>query len=64
MKTTWKKALVYFVGALATALGILFGLSSCSVCRTVTTSAESYKKGDTTMIIQTKTIESYTGEKK
>lgn len=63
MKTTWKKALVYIIGAIATALGILFGLSSCSVNRTVTTSAESYQRGDTSTIIQTKTVESYTGKK-
>lgn len=63
MKTNWKKAIVYLVGAIATALGILFGLSSCTAVRTVTTTAESKQIGDTCVVIQTKTIEQYTGIK-
>lgn len=63
-KTNLKKAIVYICGAIATALSILWGLTSCSVSRSVTTSAESYQRGDTSCIIQTKTIETYTGEKK
>ena len=39
-------------------------LVSCNVTRTVTTSSEYYQKGDTTVVIQTKTIESYDGTKK
>lgn len=58
------KAVAYILTAIATAIGIAFGLSSCQVSRTVTTSAESHQKGDTTLIIQTKTIETYTGTKK
>ena len=38
-------------------------LSSCNVTRTVTTSASSYKSGDTTTTIITKTIESYDAKK-
>ena len=63
MKNNWKKAVVYLVGAIATALGILFGLSSCTAVRTITTSAESKQFGDTSVVIQTKTIEQYTGTK-
>lgn len=63
MKTTWKKALVYFIGALATALGILFGLSSCQVVRTIETEAKTINRGDTVINITTKTVESYTGKK-
>lgn len=59
----WKKALVYLLGALATALGILFGLSSCTATRTVSTSSQYYQSGDTTTTITTKTIESYTARK-
>lgn len=39
-------------------------LASCNVTRTVTTSSEYYQRGDTTVVIQTKTIESYDGTKK
>lgn len=38
--------------------------ASCNVTRTVTTSAESYTKGDTTVTIITKTTESYDASKK
>ena len=39
-------------------------LSSCNVTRTVTTKSEYWQKGDTSMVIQTKTIESYDATKK
>lgn len=62
-KDNVKKAIVYFIASLATVLGILFGLSSCEVVRTITTSSESHLRGDTSVVITTKTIESYTGKK-
>ena len=37
-------------------------LSSCNVTRTVTTKAEYYQKGDTTIQIVTRTTESYDGK--
>jgi ABC-type proline/glycine betaine transport system substrate-binding protein len=52
------------VTALLTCLAIAFGLSSCNVTRTVTTKSEYWQKGDTSMVIQTKTIESYDASKK
>ena len=39
-------------------------LASCNVTRTVTTTSEYVQKGDTTVIIQSRTIESYDGVKK
>ena len=45
-------------------LGAAFGLSSCNVTRTVTTQSQYWQKGDTSCVIQTKTIESYDGSKK
>ena len=39
-------------------------LSSCNVTRTVTTTSEYVQRGDTTVVIQSKTIESYDGIKK
>ena len=52
------------VTAVLTCLAIAFGLSSCNVTRTVTTKSEYWQKGDTSMVIQTKTIESYDASKK
>lgn len=63
-KQNLKKAVIYLLGATATALGLLWGMTSCQVSRNITTTAESYNKGDTAIIIQTKTIETYTGTKK
>ena len=39
-------------------------LTSCNVTRTVTTKSEYWQKGDTSCVIQTKTIESYDASKK
>lgn len=63
MSTNWKKAIIYIVGALATALSILWGMTSCTAVRTITTTAESKQIGDTSIVIQTRTIEQYTGTK-
>lgn len=57
-----KKAIVYIVAALATALSIAFGLSSCTVVRTVTTHAETVNRGDTVVQITTRTVENYTAK--
>ena len=37
---------------------------SCNVTRTITSSSQYYQRGDTSCIIQTKTIESYDGSVK
>ena len=39
-------------------------LSSCNVTRTVTTKSEYMQRGDTSVIIQTKTVESYDGTRR
>jgi len=44
-------------------LGII-GLQSCNVTRTVTSKSEYWQKGDTSVIIQSKTIESYDASKR
>ena len=36
-------------------------LNSCNVTRTVTTTAQTVQKGDTTVVIMTKTVEQYDG---
>ena len=58
------KIVISVLIAALTALGAAFGLSSCNVTRTITTKSEYRQKGDTSCIIQTKTIESYDGSKK
>ena len=63
MKQELKKAIIYLITAVATALSIVWGLSSCTVMRQVTTVAESIQKGDTSVVVQTKTIEKYTANK-
>ena len=40
---------------------LAFLLSGCNVTRTVTTTAQTVQKGDTTTVIMTKTIEQYDG---
>ena len=52
------------VTALLTCLAIAFGLSSCNVTRTITTRSEYWQKADTSVVIQTKTIETYDASKK
>ena len=50
--------------AALTALGTAFGLTSCNVVRTVTNRSEYYQRGDTSVMIQTKTTESYDASRK
>ena len=50
--------------AIVTCVAIALGLSSCNVTRTVTTRSEAWQKGDTSVVIQTKTVESYDGSRK
>ena len=38
--------------------------TSCNVTRTVTTRSEVWQKGDTSVVIQTKTVETYDASKK
>lgn len=42
-------------------IGFVLFLTSCNVSRTVTTKAEYYQRGDTTVQIVTRTVESYDG---
>ena len=58
------KIIISVLIAALTALGAAFGLSSCNVTRTITTKSEYSQRGDTTVVIQTKTIETYDASKK
>ena len=53
------KVVISVLIAALTALAAGLGLTSCNVTRTVTTRSESWQKGDTSVIIQSKTVESY-----
>jgi hypothetical protein len=57
------KAIKYLVLSIATAIAMALGLTSCNVTRTITTESRSLNKGDTAVIIQSKTIESYNAKK-
>jgi len=58
------KIIISVLIAALTALGAAFGLSSCNVTRTVTTKSEFWQKADTSVVIQTRTIETYDASKK
>ena len=57
------KAIKYLALAVATAIAMALGLTSCNVTRTITSESKSLTRGDTAIIIQTKTIESYNANK-
>lgn len=58
------KIIVSVLIAALTALGAAIGLNSCNVVRTITNKSEFWQKGDTSVTIQTKTIESYDASKR
>ena len=58
------KVIISVLIAALTALAAGLGLTSCNVTRTVTTRSETWQKGDTSVIIQTKTVESYDASRK
>lgn len=58
-KNKIKNALKSIITAIAVIIATIFGLNSCQVTRTITTESSSIQKGDTSVVIQTKTIESY-----
>ena len=57
------KIIVSVLIAALTALGAALGLNSCNVVRTITNKSEYYQRGDTSVMIQTKTTESYDAKK-
>ena len=58
------KIIVTVTSAIVTCVAIALGLSSCNVTRTITTKSEYWQKADTSVVIQTKTIETYDASKK
>ena len=67
MKTKTKQIISDCVKAIIIAVaGAVIALlaDSCSAVRTITNSSEYYSKGDTSVVIQTKTIEKYDASKR
>ena len=58
------KIVISVLIAALTALGAAMGLTSCNVVRTITNKSEFYQRGDTSVMIQTRTTESYDATKK
>ena len=58
------KVVISVLIAALTALGAGLGLTSCNVTRTITNRSEFYQRGDTSVTIQTKTIETYDATKR
>ena len=58
------KIIISVLIAALTALGAAIGLNSCNVTRTITNQSEYYQRGDTSVVIQTKTIETYDASRK
>ena len=58
------KKLLIITTAGIMACGSMIALTSCNVTRTITTTSSSIQRGDTTVIIQSKTIESYDATKR
>ena len=62
MKKYIKQIILTLLTALAIGLSVL--MTACNLTRTITTTSSSIKRGDTTVIIQSKTIESYDASKR
>jgi hypothetical protein len=67
MSDKTKLILKCVIGALIaalTAVSAALGLTSCNVTRVITNESSYYQRGDTSVMIQTKTIETYDASKK
>jgi hypothetical protein len=58
------KIIISVIIAALTALGAALGLQSCNVTRAVTNESSYLTRGDTSVVIHTKTIETYDASKK
>lgn len=58
-KKTILKIIISALIAALTAIGAAIGLPSCNVTRVVTNKSEFTQRGDTSVMIQTKTTETY-----
>ena len=58
------KVVIAVMVAALTALGAALGLTSCNVTRVITNESQYFQRGDTSIVIQTKTTETYDASKK
>ena len=58
------KAIIMALIAALTALATGLGLTSCNVTRVITNESQYVQRGDTSVVIQTKTVENYDAKKK
>ena len=58
------RKIMVIVAVAAGAALLMTTLTGCNVTRTVTTSSQYVQRGDTTVLIQSKTIESYDASKR
>lgn len=58
------KVIIAVTIAALTALGTSLGLTSCNVTRVITNESQYFHRGDTSVVIQTKTTETYDASKK
>ena len=54
----------WLVLAVLMLVAMAISLASCNVTRTITNESQYFQKGDTSIVIQTKTIETYDASKK
>ena len=68
MTTHQKQTLIKWICSILTitaaSLAAAFGLSSCNVTRVITNESKYVTRGDTSIVIQSKTIETYDAIKK
>ncbi len=58
------KIIISVLIAALTALAAGLGLSSCNVTRVITNESQYVQRGDTSVVIQTRTVETYDASKK
>lgn len=58
------KIILSVIIAALSALAAALGLQSCNVTRVITNESSYFQRGDTSVMIQTKTIETYDASKK
>ena len=59
-----KKMILRLVGLVVLVVLVGLGMTSCNVTRTVTTKSEYIQENDRSIVIQTRTVESYDASKK
>lgn len=59
-----KRTTILFIMVIAAVGTAIFGLASCNVTRVISNESQYIQRGDTNILIKTKTIETYDASKK